>query len=76
MFKVRVTTIWSKAQHTESYDFNDKDAAFRKMAEEAESLKRCAYSELTDIIGYHVQLEEITDDGKIRRITEDYECAE
>ena len=74
MYKVRVTTIWSKAQHTESYDFNDKDEAFRKMAEECESLKRCTYSELTDIKGYHVQLEEITD-GKVRRLTEEYECA-
>ena len=74
MYTVRVTSIWSNTQLKESYNFESKDEAFRKMAEEVESLKRCAYSELTDIIGYHVQLEEITDDGKVRRISEEYEC--
>ena len=71
-YKVRVTTIFAHTQLRESYDYVLRADAWKKMVEEVEMLKRAASSELTDIIGYHVQLEEITEDG-IRRLTEEYD---
>lgn len=72
-YKVRVTTIFSQTQLTQTYDYDLKADAWKKMVEEAEMLKRAATSGLADIIGYHVQLEEISEDG-IRRLAEEYEA--